>query len=76
MKRQKAIKIGKKASAQMCEEFQRFNIEHVGEDSVFPTKNGAPKLLEQFIYKPYTLEFRDEFTMGNKPKSLLTIKAI
>ena len=46
------------------------------EDSVLPTKNSAPKLLEQFKDKPNTLEFRDEFTTGNKPKSLLTMKAI
>ncbi len=39
----KAIKIGKKVSAQMRAEFEKFNAEHVGEDSVFPTKNGAPK---------------------------------
>jgi hypothetical protein len=38
----KAIKIGKKVSAQMRAEFEKFNAEHVGEDSVFPTKNGAP----------------------------------
>ncbi len=60
----------------MCEGFEWFNAEHMGEDNVFPTKNGAPKTLEQFKYKPYTLEFRDEFTMGNKPKSLLTMNAI
>jgi hypothetical protein len=67
----KAIKISKKASAQMRAEFEKFNAEHVGEDSVFPTKNGAPKILEQFKDKPYTLELRDEFTTGNKPKSLI-----
>ena len=72
----RAIKIGNKASAQMCEEFEWFNVEHVGEDSVLPTENSAPKILEQFKYKPYTLEFRDEFTTGNKPNSLLIMKAI
>ena len=72
----KAIKVGEKVSAQMREEFEQFNSEHVGKDSVFPTKNGAPKILEQFKDKPYTLELRDEFTMGNKPKSLPTIKAM
>ncbi len=73
----KAIKIGKNVSAQMRAEFELFNAEHVGEDSVFPTKNGAPKILEQFKDKPfYTLELRDEFTTGNKPKSLPTIKAM
>jgi hypothetical protein len=39
----KAIKVGVKVSAQMRKEFEQFNAEHVGEDSVFPTKYGAPK---------------------------------
>ena len=47
----KAIKVGDKVSAQMRKEFEQFNSEHV-EDSVFPTKNGAPKILEQFKDKP------------------------
>ena len=64
----KAIKIGNKVNAQMRKEFEQFNSEHVGEDSVFPTKNGAPKILEQFKDKTYTLELRDEFTTGTKPK--------
>ena len=72
----RAIEIGNKASAQMREEFKWFNAEHVGKDSVLPTKNSAPKILEQFKYKHYTLEFRDEFTTGNNPKSLLTLNAI
>ena len=50
-----AIKVGEKVSTQMREEFEQFNSEHVGADSVFPTKNGAPKILEQFKDKPYTL---------------------
>jgi hypothetical protein len=74
--RVKAIKVGEKVSAQMREEFEQFNSEHVGEDSVFPTKNGAAKILEQFKDKHYTLELRDELTMGTKPKSLPTIKAM
>ena len=32
--------------------------------------------LEQFKDKPYTLELRDEFTTGTKPKSLPTIRAM
>jgi hypothetical protein len=32
--------------------------------------------LQKYWSKPYTLEFRDEFTTGNKPKSLLTMKAV
>ena len=62
----KAIRISKKISAQAREEFKWFNTEHVGEDSVLPTKNSAPKILEQFKDKPNTLEFRDEFTTGNQ----------
>ncbi len=72
----KAIRISKKISAQAREEFKWFNTEHVGEDSVLPTKNSAPKILEQFKYKHYTLEFHDEFTTGNNPKLLPTIKAM
>jgi len=65
-----------KASAQMRVEFDKFNAEQVGKDSVFPTKNGAPKILEQFKDKSHTLELRDEFTTGIKPKSLPAIKAM
>ena len=72
----KAIRVGEKVSAQMRKDFEQFNSEHVGEDSVFPTKNGAPKILEQFKDKPYTLELRDEFTTGTKPKALPTIRAM
>ena len=72
----RAIKIGNKASAQVREEFKWFNAEHVGKTVSSQQRMTLQKILEQFKYKPYTLEFRDEFTMGNKPKSLLTIKAI
>ncbi len=53
---------------QMRKELEQFNTKHVGADNVFPTKNGAPKILEQFMDKTYSLELRDEFTTGNKPK--------
>jgi hypothetical protein len=46
----KTIRISKKISAQTCEESKRFNAEHVGEDSVLPTKNSAPKILEQALH--------------------------
>ena len=52
----KAIRTSKKISAQTREGFKRFNTEHVGEDSVFPRRNSAPKILEQFNDKPHTLE--------------------
>ena len=39
----KAIKVGGKVSAQMRKDFEQFNSEHVGEDSVFPTKKWCSK---------------------------------
>ena len=71
----KAIRISKKISAQTREEFKWFNAEHVGRQCP-PNKEYTPKILEQFKDKPNTLEFRDEFTTGNKPKSLLKMNAI
>jgi hypothetical protein len=61
----------------MCEEFERFNAEHVGEDSVFPRRNSAPKYWSNSMTSLIRLkQLRDEFTTGNKPKSLPTIKAM
>ncbi len=39
-----------------------FNKKYVGKDSVFPERNGAPRILEQFKDNPYSLELRDEYT--------------
>ncbi len=44
----KATKVGEKVSARMREEFEQFNSEHIGEDSVFPTKNGAKLGLQRY----------------------------
>ncbi len=71
----RAIKIGSKVSVQMKTYLYDFNKKHVGKDSVFPEKNGAPRILEQFKDNPYTLELRDEYTMGTKPKKLPTAGA-
>jgi hypothetical protein len=68
----RAIKIGSKVSAQMKTYLYDFNNKYVGEDSVFSEKNGAPRILEQFKDNPYTLELRDEYTTGTKPKKLPT----
>ncbi len=71
-----AIKLARKP-AQKCaysSTSSMLNSEQVGEDIVFLKKNGAPKILEQFKDKPYTLELRDEeFTTG-AGMSLPTIK--
>ncbi len=68
----RALKVGSKVSPEMREELNQFNKNFVGEDSVFPIKNGAPRILEQFRDNPYTLVLLDQYTTGNKPKKLPT----
>jgi hypothetical protein len=71
----RAIKIGYKVSAQMKTDIYDFIHKYVGKDSVFSNKNGAPKILEQFKYNPYSLELRDEYITGIKPIKLPTTGA-
>ena len=70
----KALKVGSKVSKTMREELNKFNSNYIGAESVFPVKNGAPRILTQFKDNPYTLELQDQYTTGNKPKPLPTIK--
>lgn len=49
--------------------------QYVGEEKVFPTKNGAPRILTEFIDKPYKFELRDEYVIGPRPKPLPSVKA-
>jgi hypothetical protein len=44
----RAIKIGSKVMVMMKTDLLNFNKRYVGKDSVFPEKNGAPRILEQF----------------------------
>ncbi len=37
-----------------------------GDDSVFPTKNGSPKILTKFIEHPYSYELLPEYEKGEK----------
>ena len=39
---------------------------YVGDDSVFPTKNGSPKILTKFVNHPYTYELLPEYERGEK----------
>jgi hypothetical protein len=71
----RAIKIGSKVTVVMKTDSLNFNKKYVGKDSVFPVKNGAPRILEQFKDNPYSLELRDEYTTGSKPKKLPTAGA-
>ena len=71
----RALRKGLKVTPEMLHELAEFNKNYVGENSVFPVKNGAPRILEQFRENPYTLELLDQYTTGNKPKKLPTVGA-
>jgi hypothetical protein len=38
----------------------------IGDDSVFPTKNGSPKILTKFVEHPYSYELLPEYGRGEK----------
>ena len=46
----------------------------VGQDGVFPTRNGAPKIMTKFINNPYSYELLDEYKNGTK--KLPSVKAM
>ncbi len=71
----RALKVGQKVPAQMRNDLVEFNKNFVRESSVFPIKNGAPRILTQFKENPYVLELQDQYTTGNKSKKLPTIGA-
>ena len=70
----RAIKIGKDVSDCIKELFKQFNLDYLGKDSVYPTENGAPRILTQFKDAPYSLELQDQYTTGPKPKKIPSIK--
>jgi hypothetical protein len=37
-----------------------------GDDAVFPTKNGAPKILTKFLKRPYSYELLSEYENGSR----------
>ena len=55
-----AIAFGKAVNGLLRKRVLEFSQKYVGEDSIFPTKNGMPKILTQFLDKPYKLEQRDD----------------
>ena len=72
----KAIKIGKHVPESIKKAFELFNQDYIGKDSVFPTENGAPRIMTQFEGAPYSLELLDQYTQGPKPKKLPSIKGV
>jgi hypothetical protein len=49
----RALKVGQKVTTQMRNDLAEFNKNFVGENSVFPVKNEAPRILTQFKEDPY-----------------------
>ncbi len=45
--------------------YSRFK-QWAGDDSVFPTKNGSPKILTKFVDHPYSYELLPEYENGEK----------
>jgi hypothetical protein len=45
--------------------YSRF-VQWTGDDSVFPTKNGSPKILTKFVDHPYSYELLPEYENGEK----------
>ncbi len=39
---------------------------YVGEDRVFPVKNGAPRIMTKYKDTPYSYELQPEYAAGNK----------
>ena len=60
-----AMSLGPKVCAEMRAALFDLYDKHVGQDKVFPTKNGPPKILEQYKDKPYEYELRDEYKNGS-----------
>ncbi len=57
----RAVKVGKRVPKDMKQSLNEFNQKYVGAHRVFPEKNGAPRILEQFKDKSYTLELHDQY---------------
>jgi hypothetical protein len=70
----RAMVVGANVPTKLRDELNKFNSEYIGAESVFPVKNGAPRILTQFKDNPYTLELQDQYTTGNKPKPLPTVR--
>jgi hypothetical protein len=67
---------GKEVSSTPLEEsVKKYLQQFVGSERVFPIQNGAPRIMTEFLNKPYRFELRDEYTKSPNPRPLPTIKA-
>jgi hypothetical protein len=48
----RALEVGKNVPFEMKEELKKFNSKFLGKETVFPTKNGAPRILTQYKDEP------------------------
>jgi hypothetical protein len=71
----RALRLGHKVTPELRNALMKFNQDVLGENSVFPIKNDASRILDQFRENPYTLELLDQYTTSNKPKKLPTASA-
>ncbi len=66
---------GVEVSDTLKESVKKYLQQFVGSERVFPTQNDAPRIMTEFLNKPYRFELRDEYTKGPNPRPLSTIKA-
>ena len=60
-----AMVLGDQVGPEMMRKIHAVYDTHVGQDKVFPTKNGPPKILTMYKDKPYEYELRNEFKSGS-----------
>ena len=71
---QEAMELGLKVPEWIRGKVNKVYQKNVGNDSVFPLKNGAPKILTKFIDRPYSYELLPEYK--NNTKSFPQVKAM
>jgi hypothetical protein len=67
-----ALEVGSKVGSQILGKIRMIFDLNKGNDSVFRTKNGAPKILTKFKDKPYSYELLPEY--ADDSKRLPTVK--
>ncbi len=60
------MEIGKSVKDSMKKKIFTVFIRHAGNDAVFPTKNGSPKIMTKFMNHPYSYELLPEHEKGEK----------
>ena len=61
-----ALGLGDDVDPQLRQRIYDYVSKWIGDDSVFPTKNGSPKILTKFVEHPYSYELLPEYERGEK----------